>query len=1537
MTEDRTRDVAIVGMAAMFPAAGDVDGYWRNVVNGVDAITEIPEGRWPHVNDGDRLRVGGLDLARRGGFIPTPVPFDALRHRVVPSTAASPTFDQFVVIDLVDRALSDAGVKPDDPVREVTDLVIGRGGYPSAGVARSMAQADGIEWFTRYMVANLGDLTSSDRDAIHDDIRERVGGYSPEAVEATVPNFVASRTANRLDLRGASYVVDAACASSLIAVEHVVDRLRAGRSELGVAAGVNFFQYPAFWWMLGTVGALSASGRCRPFDTGADGIVLSEGAGVLVLKRVIDAERDGNEVYAVIKGVGSSSDGRGSGLLAPSSSGQRLALERAYRDAQVTPDSVGMLEAHGTGTKIGDAAEARTIRDVFGERAGRFPLRPMGSVKSMIGHSIPASGMASLIKAALSLRDKVIPPTLNTSEPIDALSDGDFYVNPELRPWVHAIGGGPRRAAVNAFGFGGVNSHVVLEEVDAGRPASAYGRRSRSASPGVLARPTVSVVDRPTELVVTTADTREGLGESLRDVLAAVDAAGVEVPAETVAAELARRCDVSLPWRLVCVRPAQSYVAEIGAIAGLIESGAGSEGALDDLGVRIAECDATDGAVAALLGGSAPGLQSDLPEQQLVKALHMPSFRYVLDVVEHGTGRADDPYPVSFQLRTPPGIDDVEARRMRLRFSLGEVDESRPGSEWPLLQSVMPAIKYGAWLAISDLGLNVERLVAISSGEVTALCAAGVVGFEPTIELLTGLFSDERYVGFEWSTIRSGFIFASPDQLEPFLERHREVQISMYLAENMVTLCGRADAFADLQAELRENGLAIAEMPLAGIHSRLLEPIADALVEDIFENLELAEPSLPIQTATAENTTQRTAAELVVLAAECVKRPLFLWHTLRRLSRDGVDTVVELGPTPHHAQFVSDAPEGTDVHGLVTEAANVHPVTQLQGLVADLLLLGKRVDPEGLFVGRRPGSLEPRGEATGRELPLSTTWEPLGDPETAPGRWRDSVSSPRRRPERPLVGEILERAGDRLVQRLRLDLDVDTHLVDHTFVSNDGRPPEERFPVVALTVLVEVMAQTALELTAAPAVIRVNDVKVSRWVSLDGIRHRDVEISAEIVHAEPAGVASSATVVTTVCVDGKVHGSASFVVGDAPGASPGPMTPFAHTDDVRGSLTPAQVYGDRLFFHGEAFQCLHGIDAVSSAGLTGRLVTRDPGELFAGVHGPVLALDPVVLDGVGQLIASWFLGSDHRMLPTMIDQIEVFTATPRPGTVVDVTAVPREVSVDAYYTVFDVEVGDGAGSTWMRITGFRDWMFSEHPALAGLRYSPSTHMMSSPVTIPGLPADVTVTLMERFALNDLQLAIMPRISLHPEEYRQLGRIDSRRRRVDYVLGRNALKDAVRLAVGGVSWPHTVVARLVDEKGLVVQVPGTDARLSGSITHGPAGVAAVVGPRPVGIDLESFVAVDAVEAASFCTAEEEALGAGVVESAAWRCALWVAKEACAKRAGSGLGGRPLRWQISGCAPDASVVAVTDMDTSAVIEVRLAWFPGSVLAVAVADHH
>ncbi|MCR3749241.1 Acyl transferase domain-containing protein [Lentzea californiensis] len=420
-------DVAIVGMAAIMPGARDVAEFWANVLAGTDSITEIPPDRWSPERYGSPFKWGG--------FLPRTA-FDPLAYGIPPTSLTSIEPAQLLALEVSARALQDAGYATRVFDRERTSVIFG------AEAGADLANA----YTVRTALPALG-ISGLD---------DHLPSLTEDSFPGVLGNVIAGRVANRLDLGGANYTVDAACASSLAALDVACKELVGGTSDMVLCGAVDLHNSAHDYQMFASVKALSAKGRCATFDSAADGIALGEGVAAVVLKRLADAERDGDRVYAVVKGIGASSDGRSLGLTAPRPEGQQRALRRAYASAGLPVTAVGLVEAHGTGTVVGDRTELASLTEMFsGVEPGTCTI---GSVKSQIGHTKCAAGLAGVIKAALAVHTGVRPGTLHVKQPNafwDARTSPFAFGH---RTWASKS----RVAGVSAFGFGGTNFHTVI-------------------------------------------------------------------------------------------------------------------------------------------------------------------------------------------------------------------------------------------------------------------------------------------------------------------------------------------------------------------------------------------------------------------------------------------------------------------------------------------------------------------------------------------------------------------------------------------------------------------------------------------------------------------------------------------------------------------------------------------------------------------------------------------------------------------------------------------------------------------------------------------------------------------------------------------------------------------------------------------------------------------------------------------------------------------------------------------------------------------
>ncbi|MFD7504672.1 beta-ketoacyl synthase N-terminal-like domain-containing protein [Streptomyces sp. NPDC059850] len=414
--------IAVIGIGCRLPGGvHGPDDYWRLLSEGTDAIRRVPEDRWR-----DFTAFPPADAPPYGGYLDDIAGFDADFFRITPREAAVMDPQQRILLEVVHEALDHAAV-------------------PAASLA---ATATGV--FVGVSAPEYGQLTGADPAAV-----------DPWAPAGGALSVAAGRLSYVLDARGPSMAVDTACSSSLVAVHHACVSLRTGESDTAIAAGVNLLLSPTVTVAFRRAGALAPDGRCKPFSAAADGIGRGEGCAAVLLKRLSDAERDGDRVLAVIRATAVNSDGRSNGLLAPNPAAQRALLATAYARAGLAPAHIDHVEAHGTGTPLGDPIEAGALGAVLG--AGRDPDQPLllGSVKGNLGHLESAAGIAGLVKTVLALHHDVIPTSLHCAEGT-ALDDERLRVVTEPEPWPRY--GGTATAGVSGFGFGGTNAHAVLEE-----------------------------------------------------------------------------------------------------------------------------------------------------------------------------------------------------------------------------------------------------------------------------------------------------------------------------------------------------------------------------------------------------------------------------------------------------------------------------------------------------------------------------------------------------------------------------------------------------------------------------------------------------------------------------------------------------------------------------------------------------------------------------------------------------------------------------------------------------------------------------------------------------------------------------------------------------------------------------------------------------------------------------------------------------------------------------------------------------------------
>ncbi len=474
----RKTPIAIIGMSALFAKAKNLQEYWENILGKINGITEVPETAWKIEDYYDPdPKAPDKTYAKWGGFIPK-IDFDPLEFGLPPGTLQALDAANLLSLVMAKQALDDAGYGKDRQFnRETTGVILG-----GSGLWKSITPLTSrLQYPVWEKVLKKSGLPQEQIDTIIENMKAAYVPWEENSFPGMLPNVVAGRITNRFDLGGTNCVVDAACASSLSALKMAVSELIEGRCDMMLTGGFDTDNSILNYMCFSKTPAFSKKDCLNPFDATSDGMMVGEGLGMLVIKRLADAERDGDRIYAVIKGIGTASDGRYKSIYAPRPEGQSRALRRAYEEAGFSPTTLGLVEAHGTGTPAGDFCEFTALNQVLTENEADKQKIALGSVKSQIGHTKAAAGSASLIKATLALHHKILPPTINVTEPNPKfnIEESAFYLNTETRPWLQR-GDTPRRAGVSSFGFGGTDYHVVLEEYTPNPPQHRVHQRPQS-------------------------------------------------------------------------------------------------------------------------------------------------------------------------------------------------------------------------------------------------------------------------------------------------------------------------------------------------------------------------------------------------------------------------------------------------------------------------------------------------------------------------------------------------------------------------------------------------------------------------------------------------------------------------------------------------------------------------------------------------------------------------------------------------------------------------------------------------------------------------------------------------------------------------------------------------------------------------------------------------------------------------------------------------------------------------------------------------
>jgi acyl transferase domain-containing protein/NAD(P)-dependent dehydrogenase (short-subunit alcohol dehydrogenase family) len=904
MEDTAYRAIAIVGLGAILPDAPNAPAFWENIKKGLYSVTDVDPERWdpalyydpdPAAPDKTYSKIGGWvrDYAWDPVKWHLPVP-----PRVVEAMDGA----QKWAIACTREALEDYGYpkRPLDPNR--TAVILGNAMAGEKHYVTSLRI-----YFPEYArelseVSSFSALPEALRRDITRELHERVAKHLPEITEDSMPgelaNCIAGRIANLFNFHGPNYVCDAACASALAAISSAIEGLVEKDFDAVVTGGIDRNMGASTFVKFCKIGALSATGS-RPYAEGADGFVMGEGTAIFLLKRLADAERDGDKIYAVLRGMGGSSDGKGKGITAPNPIGQKLALERGWQNAGLSPATVTFIEGHGTSTRVGDVVEVQSMVDLLSGSHLPPHTVALGSVKSNFGHLKGAAGAAGLLKVVLALRDKVIPPSVNCQRlnPEIDFAHAPLFVNTELRPW-QVPQDGVRRAGLSAFGFGGTNFHAVLEEyiphrlngngkrqVAVSQPAPRMPETAVSAKSTAAISPTFAKAPLRGALVIG-ATSESKLAERLHAV--EKDARAGRAPAPAAPAE----ADLRAPERLAIDYADAAELAEkaSNALKALAADQPAVWKALRAQGIFRGH-------------GPAPKVAFLYPGQGSQYVNMLKPLRAIEPIVAEMFAEADRAMtpllgkPLSEFIFVDDGDAGAVARAE---------DDLR---QTAITQPAVLATDLALTRLLAAYGIEPDFTAGHSLGEYGALVAAGALPFADALEAVSARGREMVHVSPK-DKGRMAAVFAPLKEIEQILKAiEGYVVIANINSEHQSVIGGASQAVEQAMEALQKAGYEVAALPVShAFHTSIVAPASEPL-RRVLERLHLQPPRLPIIANTNGEfypTGTNVVPQMLDLLAQQVASPVQFIKGLRTLYAAGARIFVEVGPKKALHGFAED-------------------------------------------------------------------------------------------------------------------------------------------------------------------------------------------------------------------------------------------------------------------------------------------------------------------------------------------------------------------------------------------------------------------------------------------------------------------------------------------------------------------------------------------------------------------------------------------------------------------------------------------------------
>ncbi|MFZ4539124.1 SDR family oxidoreductase [Propionivibrio sp.] len=966
-THRQQTPIAVVGVSALFPGSTDSRGFWTDILAGKDLITDVPASHWL-VEDYYDPDPKALDktYSNRGGFL-SPVDFDPLEFGVPPSIVPATDSAQILALIVAQKVLEDAAQGQFSTMdRERISVLLGVTSAQEL-LGNMVSRLQKPIWLKALRDSGIPE---SEAQEVCARIASSYTPWQESSFPGLLGNVVAGRIANRFDLRGTNAVTDAACASSLAAVSMGINELQLGQSDLVITGGVDAMNDIFMYLCFSKTPALSPTGDCRPFSDSADGTLLGEGIAMMALKRLDDAERDGDRVYAVIRGIGSASDGRANSVYAPLPEGQARSLRRAYEVAGFGPETVELVEAHGTGTKAGDVAEFAGLKLAFGGAREDNQWCALGTVKSQIGHTKASAGAAGLFKAIMALHHKVLPPTIKVDRPNPKLEieQSPFYLNTQRRPWIRDDQH-PRRASVSSFGFGGSNFHVTLEEyvpsVDTGKPAW----RLRTV---------------PTELVLLSAASPAELVAQCR-ALAGGKKELCHVARETQLAFSIN--EVNDLARLAIIAANAGELAEkLTQAAATIEKTPGTAYS-SPTGVHYATGTADAGQLAFLF----PGQGSQYVGMGAEAAMAFDPARKAWDDAANLPFDGERLHDVVFP---KPVFTDADRDAQQKKLTATEWAQPALGVHSQSLANVLHAV-----------GVHPGCVAGHSFGEVSALHEAGVFDAPSLVKVARRrgeLMRDASAVPGAMTAVAK-----SIDEVRVALaESGANVVVANHNSPTQVVLSGSVDEISKVEAAFAAQGMTAKRLPVATAFHSPLVAASSVPFGEFLQSVSVSAPQLDVYSnATASTYAKQAPAIREQLAAQLAQSVRFV-EQIEAMYARGVRTFVEVGAGSVLSELVGRILGDRPHRAINLDRKGKHGVTTLQEGLGRLALAGVAIDFAPLWAQFAPLSDKPVKKPA---MTMPILGANSGRPYPPPGGAKDlpPPNPPRALPEPVIIRETV--------------------------------------------------------------------------------------------------------------------------------------------------------------------------------------------------------------------------------------------------------------------------------------------------------------------------------------------------------------------------------------------------------------------------------------------------------------------------------------------------------------------------------------------------